>query len=50
MILLIGDQLVGPGALLIDLLFVESLPPRYFALLVGSRLVVAPLRDTHGRD
>jgi hypothetical protein len=42
---------VGPGgALIVDLLLVESSPPRYFALLVGSRLVVVPLRDTHGRD
>ena len=38
------------GALLVDLLLVESSPPRYFALLVGSRLVDVPLRDTHGRD
>ena len=37
------------GALLLDLLLVESLPPRYFALLVGSRLVDVPLRDTHGQ-
>jgi hypothetical protein len=51
MILLVGDQLLGPkGALLVDLLLVESSPPRYFALLVGSRLVDVPLRDTHGRD
>ena len=50
MILLVGDQLLGPkGALLVDLLLVESLPPRYFALLVGSRLVDVPLRDTHGQ-
>jgi hypothetical protein len=50
-ILLVGDQLLGPkGALLVDLLLVESSPPRYFALLVGSRLVDVPLRDTHGRD
>ena len=35
--------------LLVDLLLVESLPPRYFALLVGSRLVDVPLRDTHGQ-
>jgi hypothetical protein len=35
MILLVGDQLVGPGALVFDLLFVESLPPRYSALLVS---------------
>jgi hypothetical protein len=38
MILLIGDQLVGPGALLADLLFVKSSPPQYFTLLIGSRL------------
>ena len=51
MILLVGDRLLGPkGALLVDLLLVESSPPRYFALLVGSRLVDVPLRDTHGRD
>jgi hypothetical protein len=37
------------GALLVDLLVVESLPPRYFALLVVSCLVVVPLGDTHGR-
>jgi hypothetical protein len=47
----VGDQLLGPkGALLVDLLLVESSPPRCFALLVGSRLVDVPLRDTHGRD
>jgi hypothetical protein len=51
MILLVGDRLVGPkGALLVDLRLVESSPHRYFALLVGSRLVDVPLRDTHGRD
>jgi hypothetical protein len=56
MILLVGDQLLGPkGALLVDLLLVdlllvESSPPRHFALLVGSRLVDVPLCDTHGRD
>ena len=50
MILLVGDQLLGPkGALLVDLLLVESLPPWYFVLLVGSRLVDVPLRDTHGQ-
>ena len=50
MILLVGDQLLGPkGALLVDLLLVESSPPRYFALLVGSRLVDVPLRETHGQ-
>ena len=50
-ILLVGDQLVGPkGALLVDLLLVESSPPRYLALLVGSCLADVPLRDTHGRD
>ena len=51
MILLVGDRLLGPkGALLVDLLLVESSPSRHFALLVGSRLVDVPLRDTHGRD
>jgi hypothetical protein len=51
MILLVGDRLVGPkGALVIDLRLVESSPPRYFALLVGSRLIVVPLRDTYGRE
>jgi hypothetical protein len=50
MILLVGDRLVGPkGALLVDLRLVESSPPWYFALLVGTRLVDVPLRDTHGR-
>jgi hypothetical protein len=49
MILLVGDQLVVPGALLVDLLLVESSLPRYFALLAASSSV--PLRDTHhGRD
>ena len=38
-----------PLALLVDLLLVESLPPRYFALLAGSRLVDVPLGDTHGQ-
>jgi hypothetical protein len=37
-------------ALLVDLLLVESSPPRCFALLVGSLLVDVPLRDTRGRD
>ena len=42
MILLVGDQLLGPkGALLVDLLLVKSLPPRYFTLLVGSRRCAA---------
>jgi hypothetical protein len=51
MILLVRDQLLGAkGALLVDLLLVESSPPRCFALLVGSRLLDVPLRDTHGRD
>jgi hypothetical protein len=51
MLLLIRDhQLAGPRALLVDLLFIESLPPQYFALLLGSRLVIVPLRNTHGRD
>jgi hypothetical protein len=34
---------------LVDLLLVESSHPRCFALIVGTRLVVVPLRDTHGR-
>jgi hypothetical protein len=37
------------GTLLVDLRLVESSPPWYFALLVGTRLVDVPLRDTHGR-
>ena len=37
------------GAFLVDLRREESLPPQYFALLVGSRLVDVPLRDTHGQ-
>ena len=35
--------------LLVDLLLVESLPPQYFALLVGSCLIDVPLHDTHGQ-
>jgi hypothetical protein len=48
--LLVGRLLVGrKGAILVDLRLVESSPPWYFALLVGTRLVDVPLRDTHGR-
>jgi hypothetical protein len=51
MMILLGDQLLWPkGALFVYLLLVESSPPWSFALLVGSRLIDVPLRDTHGRD
>jgi hypothetical protein len=44
------DFLQGDLTVLVDLLLVKSSPPHYFALLIGFRLIIVPLCDTHGQD